>query len=118
MWLKCEIARRNGEKSIEELVEDSMKQKNIKVECRDESGKWVVFTDELTYIITHQLATFNSPVWFNIGAINRKQQSSACFLLDVQDSMESILNNYLVEGMIFKGGSGSGINISKLRAKG
>ena len=78
----------------------------------------LVFIDELTYIISHQLATFNSPVWFNIGAINRKQQSSACFLLDVQDSMESILNNYLVEGMIFKGGSGSGINISKLRAKG
>lgn len=75
-----------------------------------------VFSEELKYILATQRAAFNSPVWFNIGLSDRSQQASACFILDVEDSMESILNWYAEEGMIFKGGSGSGINLSKLRS--
>ena len=71
--------------------------------------------DELSFIILHQMATFNSPVWFNVG-IEEKPQCSACFILSVNDTMESILQWYTQEGIIFKGGSGSGVNISKLRS--
>ncbi len=80
----------------------------------DEEAK--VFNDELKYILTSQRASFNSPVWFNIGAPERSQQASACFILSVDDTMESILEWYRQEGMIFKGGSGAGVNISKLRS--
>jgi ribonucleoside-diphosphate reductase alpha chain len=66
----------------------------------------------------HQYATFNSPVWFNVCVEGRSQQCSACFILDVEDDMESILDWIKIEGLIFKGGSGSGVNLSKLRAKG
>lgn len=74
------------------------------------------FREELKYILATQRAAFNSPVWFNIGAPGRSQQASACFILAVEDTMPSILNWYKEEGMIFKGGSGSGINISSLRS--
>jgi ribonucleoside-diphosphate reductase alpha chain len=77
-----------------------------------------IYEKELTYIILHQYATFNSPVWFNVGVEGRSQQCSACFILDVEDNMESILDWIKIEGLIFKGGSGSGVNLSKLRAKG
>ncbi|MBM3265456.1 MAG: vitamin B12-dependent ribonucleotide reductase [candidate division Zixibacteria bacterium] len=73
------------------------------------------FYDELTHIILHQRATFNSPVWFNVG-VEEKPQASACFILAVDDSMESILEWCKTEGMIFKGGSGSGVNLSKIRS--
>jgi ribonucleoside-diphosphate reductase alpha chain len=74
------------------------------------------FREELKYILATQRASFNSPVWFNIGASNRSQQASACFILGVEDDMKSILNWYQEEGMIFKGGSGSGINLSNIRS--
>lgn len=74
------------------------------------------FREELKYILATQRAAFNSPVWFNIGAPERSQQASACFILAVEDTMLSILNWYKEEGMIFKGGSGSGINVSTLRS--
>ena len=74
------------------------------------------FRDELVHLLLHQKASFNSPVWFNIGVKGVPQQSSACFILSVDDTMESILNWYAEEGMIFKGGSGSGVNLSKLRS--
>ena len=74
--------------------------------------------ENLMTCMLHQLAMFNSPVLFNIGRPDRVQQSSACFLVDVEDSMESILDMFRLEGMIFKNGSGSGINISKLRGRG
>jgi ribonucleoside-diphosphate reductase alpha chain len=77
-----------------------------------------IYEKELTYIILHQYATFNSPVWFNVGVEGRSQQCSACFILDVEDNMESILDWIKIEGLIFKGGSGSGVNLSKLRGKG
>src|SRR5690606_21172885 len=74
------------------------------------------FRQELKYILATQRAAFNSPVWFNIGAPERSQQASACFILAVEDTMPSILNWYKEEGMIFKGGSGSGINVSSIRS--
>jgi ribonucleoside-diphosphate reductase alpha chain len=74
------------------------------------------FREELKYILATQRAAFNSPVWFNIGAPDRAQQASACFILGIDDTMESILNWYREEGMIFKGGSGSGVNLSPIRS--
>src|SRR5947199_699019 len=73
------------------------------------------FADELTHILVHQKACFNSPVWFNCG-IEERPQCSACFILSVDDTMDSILDWYRKEGVIFKGGSGSGVNLSKLRS--
>jgi ribonucleoside-diphosphate reductase alpha chain len=72
------------------------------------------FEDELTYVLLHQLAAFNSPVWFNVG-FEESPQCSACFILSVEDTMESILAWNTKEGMIFRGGSGSGINLSNIR---
>ena len=73
------------------------------------------FEAELTHILVNQLAAFNSPVWFNVG-FEESPQCSACFILSVQDTMESILAWNTKEGMIFRGGSGSGINLSKIRS--
>jgi ribonucleoside-diphosphate reductase alpha chain len=73
------------------------------------------FEGELTHLLLMQKASFNSPVWFNVG-VEKKPQCSACFILSVEDTMESILEWYKTEGMIFKGGSGSGVNISSLRS--
>src|SRR5215469_11808984 len=75
----------------------------------------LAFADELTHILVHQKACFNSPVWFNCG-IEEKPQCSACFILSVDDTMDSILDWYRKEGVIFKGGSGSGVNLSKIRS--
>jgi ribonucleoside-diphosphate reductase alpha chain len=72
------------------------------------------FNHELTHILLHQLAAFNSPVWFNVG-FEESPQCSACFILSVADTMESILDWNTKEGMIFRGGSGSGINLSNIR---
>ena len=74
------------------------------------------FREELKYVLATQRAAFNSPVWFNIGAPERAQQASACFILGVEDTMPSILQWYTDEGMIFKGGSGSGVNVSSIRS--
>jgi len=73
------------------------------------------FEAELTHILLHQMAAFNSPVWFNVGWREGREQCSACFILSVEDSMESILDWNTKEGVIFQGGSGSGINLSKIR---
>jgi ribonucleoside-diphosphate reductase alpha chain len=73
------------------------------------------FQAELTHILVTQKAAFNSPVWFNVG-VEPSPQASACFILSVEDTMPSILNWYVEEGMIFKGGSGSGINLSTIRS--
>ncbi|MEA3216687.1 MAG: ribonucleoside-diphosphate reductase alpha chain [Acidimicrobiia bacterium] len=74
------------------------------------------FAEELKYLVISQRAAFNSPVWFNIGVKGVPQQASACFILAVEDRMDSILNWYVEEGTIFKGGSGSGINLSTIRS--
>jgi ribonucleoside-diphosphate reductase alpha chain len=82
----------------------------------EEDGE--AFEAELTHILLHQMAAFNSPVWFNVGwhpVGSPKMQASACFILSVEDSMESILEWNTKEGMIFRGGSGSGVNLSRIR---
>ena len=78
-----------------------------------ESG--VIFEEEITWLLLHQYFSFNSPVWFNVGT-SSPQQVSACFILSVDDSMASILNWYVEEGFIFKGGSGAGLNLSRIRS--
>ena len=75
-----------------------------------------VFSEELSHLLVTQKASFNSPVWFNLGVPGMAAQASACFILAVDDHMSSILNWYVEEGTIFKGGSGSGINLSTLRS--
>jgi ribonucleoside-diphosphate reductase alpha chain len=75
----------------------------------------ITFEDELKAILVNQLAAFNSPVWFNVG-FEEKPQCSACFILSIDDSMESILDWIRREGVIFRGGSGSGVNLSTLRS--
>jgi ribonucleoside-diphosphate reductase alpha chain len=74
-----------------------------------------VFEHEITWLLLHQYFSFNSPVWFNVGTAS-PQQVSACFILSVDDSMDSILNWYKEEGFIFKGGSGAGLNLSRIRS--
>ena len=74
-----------------------------------------VFEHELTWALLHQVFSFNSPVWFNVGT-SSPQQVSACFILAVDDTMDSILNWYREEGLIFKGGSGAGLNLSRIRS--
>ncbi|NBM14141.1 vitamin B12-dependent ribonucleotide reductase [Streptomyces sp. GC420] len=74
-----------------------------------------IFEHELAHALLHQIFSFNSPVWFNVGT-PQPQQVSACFILSVDDSMESILDWYKEEGMIFKGGSGAGLNLSRIRS--
>jgi len=80
----------------------------------DQEG--AAFRNELKYILVHQRAAFNSPVWFNIGVKGVPAQASACFILSCDDTMDGILNWYREEGTIFKGGSGSGINLSNIRS--
>ncbi|MDX1659902.1 MAG: vitamin B12-dependent ribonucleotide reductase, partial [Nitriliruptorales bacterium] len=79
----------------------------------DESAE--IFNLELKHLLVNQKAAFNSPVWFNVG-VEDEPQCSACFILSVEDTMSSILNWYVEEGTIFKGGSGSGINLSSIRS--
>src|SRR3981189_226462 len=80
----------------------------------DQEG--AAFRNELQFILCHQRAAFNSPVWFNIGVPDVPDQASACFILAVEDTMDGILNWYREEGTIFQGGSGSGINLSQIRS--
>ena len=74
-----------------------------------------IFEHELSWMLLHQVFSFNSPVWFNVGTAS-PQQVSACFILSVEDSIDSIMDWYKEEGLIFKGGSGSGINLSRIRS--
>src|SRR5467141_4103002 len=79
----------------------------------EDAANW---SEELRWLLVTQHASFNSPVWFNLGVPNRAQQGSACFINSVQDSMESILELVKTEGMLFKFGSGTGTNLSVLRS--
>jgi ribonucleoside-diphosphate reductase alpha chain len=74
------------------------------------------FSDELTHILVTQRMAFNSPVWFNLGVANTPQQASACFINSVDDTMESIMDLAKTEAMLFKGGSGAGSNLSRIRS--
>lgn len=107
------------ESSLKELINrvvDTTTRQGIQESYFDSEAEAENFKEELKYILASQRASFNSPVWFNIGAKDRPQQASACFILGIEDDMPSILNWYKEEGMIFKGGSGSGINLSAIRS--
>ena len=107
------------ESSLQHLIDrvvDTVTRQGLQEGYFDNEVETENFREELKYVLATQRAAFNSPVWFNIGAPARSQQASACFILKVEDTMQSILNWYTEEGMIFKGGSGSGLNISTIRS--
>jgi ribonucleoside-diphosphate reductase alpha chain len=107
------------ESSVRQLVSrvvDTIKGWGVKDGYFASSEDADTFGEELTHVLVTQKAAFNSPVWFNVGVPNTPQQCSACFILAVDDEMSSILNWYVEEGTIFKGGSGSGINLSRIRS--
>lgn len=108
--------RENSLKELVDRVADTITKQGIQESYFDDDEAAETFREELKYILATQRASFNSPVWFNIGAPERSQQASACFILGVEDTMSSILNWYRDEGMIFKGGSGSGVNLSPIRS--
>ncbi len=107
------------EKSLKDLIDrvaDTITRQGLQEGYFETDAEAEDYREELKYILATQRAAFNSPVWFNIGAKGRAQQASACFILAVDDTMPAILNWYKEEGMIFKGGSGSGVNVSSLRS--
>src|SRR6201986_1408173 len=97
-------------------VADMIKAWGVKDGYFTDEAEGAAFRNELNAILVTQRAAFNSPVWFNIGVKGVPQQGSACFILAGDDTMDGILNWYREEGTIFKGGSGSGINLSNIRS--
>ena len=108
--------REDSVKKLIDRVVDTVARQGQQEGYFDNETDTETFREELKYILATQRAAFNSPVWFNIGAPERTQQASACFILGVEDTMPSILQWYTDEGMIFKGGSGSGVNVSPIRS--
>src|SRR5260370_4172058 len=106
--------RENSVRQLISRVVDTISGWGDKQEYFADADARDTFHAELKYLLLHQKASFNSPVYFNVG-IEAKPQCSACFILKVEDSMDSILSWYRNEGMIFKGGSGAGVNLSALR---
>ena len=109
-------AREHSLKQVADRVADAITAWGTKDGYFTDDDEAVAFNAELKYLIITQRAAFNSPVWFNIGVPDVPQQASACFILSVDDTMKSILNWYVEEGTIFKGGSGAGINLSRIRS--
>lgn len=103
-------------RTLIDRVVDTVVRQGIQEGYFTEGEEAETYREELKYVLATQRAAFNSPVWFNIGVPERSQQASACFILGIEDSMPAILQWYVDEGMIFKGGSGSGINISPIRS--
>jgi ribonucleoside-diphosphate reductase alpha chain len=103
-------------KQVADRVADTLTAWGLKDGYFADEEEAQIFNHELKHLIIHQKAAFNSPVWFNIGVPGVPQQGSACFILAVEDQMDSILNWYTEEGIIFKGGSGAGVNLSKIRS--
>jgi ribonucleoside-diphosphate reductase alpha chain len=108
--------REDSMKKLVDRVVDTVTRQGFQEGYFETEAEAEDFREELKYILATQRAAFNSPVWFNIGAADRSQQASACFILGIEDTMPAILNWYREEGMIFKGGSGSGINLSVIRS--
>ncbi len=108
--------RESSLRQVTDRVVDTITRWGVEGNYFADDAEAEVFSDELKYLIVSQKMAFNSPVWFNIGVDGVPQQASACFILSVEDTMESILNWYREEGMIFKGGSGAGVNLSKIRS--
>ncbi|MDB5185730.1 MAG: ribonucleoside-diphosphate reductase class [Candidatus Saccharibacteria bacterium] len=109
-------SRESSLKHLIDRVADTITRQGLQEGYFETEAEAEDFREELKFILATQRAAFNSPVWFNIGAPERAQQASACFILAVEDTMPSILNWYKDEGMIFKGGSGAGLNISSIRS--
>lgn len=109
-------SRETSLKDLIDRVVDTVTRQGLQEGYFETEAEAEDFREELKYVLATQRAAFNSPVWFNIGAPERAQQASACFILGIEDTMESILNWYKEEGMIFKGGSGSGVNLSAIRS--
>ncbi|MGH7195741.1 MAG: vitamin B12-dependent ribonucleotide reductase [Candidatus Saccharimonadales bacterium] len=110
---------KDRERSLKQLIDrvvDTITRQGLQEDYFAAGSEAETFREELKYALATQRASFNSPVWFNIGVKERAQQASACFILGIEDTMPSILNWYVEEGMIFKGGSGSGVNLSPLRS--
>ncbi len=103
-------------RQVADRVADTLTAWGIKDGYFVDDEEALVYNHELKFLIIHQRAAFNSPVWFNIGVQGVPQQGSACFILSVEDRMDSILNWYTEEGVIFKGGSGAGVNLSRIRS--
>src|SRR5882762_8412072 len=108
--------RESSLRQVADRVVDTITAWGLKDGYFADSVEAAAFADELKYLIITQRAAFNSPVWFNIGVKGVPQQASACFILSVDDTMDSILNWYREEGTIFKGGSGAAINLSNIRS--
>ncbi|MEY2966653.1 MAG: hypothetical protein RLY50_703, partial [Actinomycetota bacterium] len=108
--------RENSMRQVIDRVADTIADWGVEGGYFADNEEAEAFRNELKYILVTQRAAFNSPVWFNIGVKGVPQQASACFILTVEDKMSAILNWYREEGVIFKGGSGSGINLSKIRS--
>jgi ribonucleoside-diphosphate reductase alpha chain len=108
--------REDGLKKLIDRVVDTVTRQGLQEGYFETEPEAEDFREELKFILASQRAAFNSPVWFNIGAPERAQQASACFILGIEDTMPAILNWYTEEGMVFKGGSGSGINLSPIRS--
>ncbi len=108
--------RETSLRQVVDRVVDTITSWGIKDGYFEDGSEAATFRDELKHLIVEQKAAFNSPVWFNIGVKGVPQQASACFILAVEDNMASILNWYVEEGTIFKGGSGSGVNLSTIRS--
>ena len=110
------IERESSLRQVADRVVDTITSWGIKDGYFVDDEEAEAFSAELKHLIVHQMAAFNSPVWFNIGVAGVPQQGSACFILSVEDTMDSILNWYTEEGVIFKGGSGAGVNLSRIRS--
>ncbi len=111
-----EAGRESSLRQVIDRVADTITRWGIEGGYFEDEAETETFRSELKFILATQRAAFNSPVWFNIGVKDVPQQASACFILAVDDTMDAILNWYREEGTIFKGGSGSGINLSKIRS--
>ena len=107
--------REQSLKQVADRVVDTVTRWGVEGGYFADSAEAETFNAELKHLIVTQKAAFNSPVWFNIGVPGVPQQASACFILSVDDEMDSILNWYVEEGTIFKGGSGAGVNLSRIR---
>src|SRR5437773_921918 len=119
-YFRGKLGSRERESSVKQMVDrvvDTIARAGFEGGYFASAADRDAFADELTYLMVHQYASFNSPVWFNIGVEGVPQQASACFILSVEDDMHSILDWFRDEGIIFKGGSGSGVNVSRIRSQ-
>ncbi len=108
--------RESSLRQVVDRIVDTITQWGVEGDYFADQAEADAFSAELKYILVTQRAAFNSPVWFNIGVAGVPAQASACFILSVDDEMTSILNWYREEGIIFKGGSGTGVNLSDIRS--